>query len=267
MKKQTLMLVLIGVILFIAGSAIAYASVQGAKKNASSSSSTGTPVNITAVVAKSNIPAGTTGQQMISQNLVALEPISSKSYLATDLTSLQGLSYEVLSTPVQKGHAISSTELTASTAAISIPQNQDAMSVSVSGAGDLAGYLQPGAHVDIYANITHPSSGGPPVAANANIPIPCTELAMSSIEVLDVSQTSPDLANTKGATPGAANTSGRSVPSSETLLLALTPAQARTLSFLSQNEQISVVQPQQGAVPPPVGECIGTGQTTTAPGS
>ena len=264
MKKQTLMLVLIGVILFVAGSAIAYASVQGAKKN-TNTSSIGTPVNVTAVVAKSNIPAGTTGQQMISQNLVALQSIPSKSFLATDLTSTQALLGEDLTTAVQKGHAISSTELNASTASISIPQNQDAMAVTVSGAGDLAGYLQPGSHVDVYANITKPSTGGPPVAANANIPIPCTELAMANIEVMDVSQTSPNLANTKGATPGAASSSGRSVPSSETLLLALTPGQARTLSFLSQNEQISVVQPQQGAVPPAVGECIGTDQTSIAP--
>ena len=34
MKKQTLILVMIGVILFIAGSAIAYASVEGASKHA-----------------------------------------------------------------------------------------------------------------------------------------------------------------------------------------------------------------------------------------
>jgi Flp pilus assembly protein CpaB len=264
-KKQTLMLVMIGVILFIAGSAIAYASVQGAKKNTNSSVA-GAPVNVTAVVAKANIPAGTTGQQMISQNLVSLQPIPSKSFLATDLTSTQALLGEDLTTAVQKGHAISSTQLNVSTAAISIPQNQDAMAVSISGAGDLAGYLQPGAHVDVYADITKPSAGGPPLPANANIPIPCTELAMANIEVLDVSQTSPNLANTKGATP-AAPSSGRSVPSSETLLLALTPGQARTLSFLSQNEQISVVQPQQGAVPPAVGECIGTGQTSISPGA
>jgi Flp pilus assembly protein CpaB len=264
-KKQTLMLVMIGVILFIAGSAIAYASVQGAKKN-TNTAVTGAPVNVTAVVAKSTIPAGTTGQQMISQHLVALEPISSKSFLATDLTSTQALLGEDLTTAVQKGHAISSTELNVSTAAISIPQNQDAIAIAISGAGDLAGYLQPGSHVDVYANITKPSQGGPALPANANIPIPCTELAMANIEVLDVSQTSPNLANTKGATPGAAApTSGRSVPASETLLLALTPGQARTLSFLSQNEQISVVQPQQGAVPPAVGECIGSGQTSISP--
>lgn len=260
------MLVVIGVILFIAGSAIAYASVQGAKKS-SGSSSTGTPVNVTAVVAKSDIPAGTTGQEMISKNLVALAPVSSKSFLATDLTSTQGLTDEVLTTQVLKGHAISSTQLSVSTAAISIPQNEDAMSVAISGAGNLAGYLQPGSHVDVYATIAKPSVGGPPLPANANIPIPCTELAMANIEVLDVSQTSPNLANTKGATPGSASTAGRSVPSSETLLLALTPGQARTLSFLSLNEQISVVQPQQGAVAPAVGECIGTGQTSISPGA
>jgi Flp pilus assembly protein CpaB len=264
-KKQTLMLVVIGVILFIAGSAIAYASVQGAKKS-SGSASTEAPVNITAVVAKSDIPAGTTGQEMISKNLVALQPIPSKSFLATDLTSLQGLTDEVLSTQVLKGHAVSSTQLSASTASISIPQNEDAMSVSVAGAGDLAGYLQPGIHVDIYANITRTSSGGPPLPATANIPVPCTELAMANIEVLDVSQTSPSLANTKGATPNTP-AAGRSVPGSETLLLALTPGQARTLSFLSQNESISVVQPQQGAVPPAVGECIGSGQSAIAPGA
>ena len=34
----------------------------------------------------------------------------------------------------------------------------DAMAVSISGAQDLAGYLQPGSHVDIYANITKISS-------------------------------------------------------------------------------------------------------------
>jgi Flp pilus assembly protein CpaB len=263
-KKQTLMLVVIGVILFIAGSAIAYASVQGAKKS-SGSASTEAPVNITAVVAKSDIPAGTTGQEMISKNLVALEPIPSKSFLATDLTSLQGLPEEVLSSPVLKGHAVSSTQLNASTAAISIPQNQDAMAVAISGAGDLAGYLQPGSHVDVYANIRALSAGGPPLPASANVPVPCTELAMANIEVLDVSQTSPNLANTKGATPGAASASGRTVPSTETLLLALTPGQARTLTFLSLNETITVVQPQQGAVPPAVGECIGTGQTSIAP--
>jgi Flp pilus assembly protein CpaB len=260
-KKQTLILVLIGVILFVAGSAIAYASVQGAKKN-TTSPTTHAPVNVSAVVAKANIPAGTTGQAMEAQGLVGLELVSAKAYSPSDLTSLQGLSDEVLTAPVQKGNAIATTELTVSTQAISIPQGLDAMTVAISGAENLAGYLQPGGHVDVYANITKLSAGGTGTGVSASIPIPCTELAMTNIEVMDVSSTSPSLAATKG-TAGAST--GRAVPGAETLLLALTPGQARSLEFLTQNEAISVVQPDQEVNPPTVGACIGTDQTTSAP--
>ncbi len=248
MKKQTLILVLIGVILFVAGSAIAYASVQGAKKN-TNSPTTQAPVSTSAVVAKSDIPAGTTGQAMISQHLVALELIPTKSYVPTDLTTVQSLPDEVLTAPVQKGQAINTTELTASSSAISIPKGMDAMTVGITGASSLAGYLQPGGHVDIYGNITKTTQG-------SSLPVPCTETAMTDIQVLDVSSTSPALSASKG---------GRTVPGSETLLLALTPGQARTLQFLVQNEGISVVQTQDGTVPPVIGECIGTDQTSTAP--
>lgn len=260
MKKQTLILVLIGVVLFVAGSAIAYASVQGAKKN-TTSPTTQAPVNISAVVAKTNIPAGTTGQQMEAQGMVGLALVPSKTYSPNDLTSLQGLSDEVLNAPVQKGNAIASTELTVSTQAISIPQGLDAMTVAIGGAENLAGYLQPGSHVDIYANITKVSGGGTTTGASASIPLPCTELAMTNIEVMDVSSTVPSLTSTKGS----ATATGRSVPGSETLLLALTPGQARSLEFLSQNETISVVQPDQEVNPPTVGQCIGTDQTVSAP--
>ena len=261
-KKQTLMLVLIGVILFIAGSAIAYASVQGAKKSSTTTSS-GTPTSYSAVVAKSNIPAGTTGQAMVAQGMVSLELVPAKSFVATDLTSLQGLTDEVLTAPVQKGQAISATDLNVSTQAISIPQGLDAMSVDIGGAQNLAGYLQPGSHVDIYANISKISAGGTP-GISASIPTPCTELAMTNIEVMDVSSTSPSLSGTKAAVGSTASPS-RSVPGSETLLLALTPAQTRTLEFLSQNESISVVQPDQEVNPPAVGQCIGTDQTISHP--
>jgi pilus assembly protein CpaB len=243
-----MILVLIGVILFVAGSAIAYASVQGAKKN-TNSPTTQAPVSTSAVVATSDIPTGTTGQSMISQHMVALELIPTKSYTPADLTSLQSLSDTVLTAPIQKGHAVSSTDLKASSSTISIPQGMDAMTVSIAGANGLAGYLQPGGHVDVYGNITKTTAG-------SSLPVPCTELAMADIEVLDVSSTSPDLAASKG---------GRTVPGSETLLLALNPGQARTLQFIESNEGISVVQTQEGTLPPVIGQCIGTDQTASAP--
>jgi Flp pilus assembly protein CpaB len=253
-KKQTLVLVVIGVILFIAGGAIAYASVEKASKQ-SGSPTVVTGTSTSAVVAKQNIPAGTTGQTMVSQGLVALELVPTKTYTAADLQSLQALTDEVLTAPVQKGSAITSTALIASTSSISVPKGLDAMTVSLTGAADLAGYLQPGAHVDVYANITKISTSS---QTSSTLALPCTELAMANIQVLDVSQTAPSLAGTKGS-------AGRTIPSGETMLLALTPSQARSLEFLTQNEAISVVQTQQDTNPPPVSQCIGTDQTTSGP--
>ena len=258
MKRQTLILVMIGVILFIAGSAIAYASVKGASKNAGTGA-TVAPVSTSAVVAKKDIPAGTTGQEMVSSGLVALELIPTKSYVATDLGSVSGLNDEVLTQAVTKGHAISSTELTASTSSISLPTGMNAATVTLSGTNALAGYLQPGSRVDVYANIKSLSSGAnATTASGSTLPVPCTELAMANIQVLDVESTVPSYTSKPSAT-------GRTIPANETLLLAVTPNNARTLEFLSQNESVSVVQTQKDVSPPPVGQCIGTDQTTSAP--
>jgi Flp pilus assembly protein CpaB len=249
-KKQTLILVMIGVILFIAGGAIAYASVESASKHSSTpnaSSSTGT----WAVVATRDLPVGTTGQQMLSQRLVAIEQIPTKSFVPTDLGSFGALTEQVLTTNVAKGQAISSTELTASTSSISLPTGLDAVTVTLTGVNALAGYLQPGSDVDVYANITK-------VSASSTLPIPCTEMAMADIEVLDVQ-------STVGSYSTHPTSTGRPIPSTETLLLAVTPPQARTLEFLSQNETISVVQTLRGTPAPATGQCIGTEQTTAAP--
>lgn len=256
MKKQTLILVLIGVILFIAGSAIAYASVKGASKG--SGTNVQAPVSTSAVVAKSNIPAGTTGQQMVSSGMVAIELIPTKSYSPTDLGSLSGLNDEVLSQSITKGHAISSTQLTASTSSISLPTGMNAVTVTLSGTDALAGYLQPGSRVDVYANIKSLSTAPNAAASASSLPVPCTELAMSDIQVLDVESTVPSYSSHP-------TSAGRTIPASETLLLAVSPSNARSLEFLSQNEAVSVVQTQKDASPPPVGQCIGTEQTTSAP--
>jgi Flp pilus assembly protein CpaB len=254
-KKQTLILVVIGAILFVAGSVIAYASVRGASKGANNGANTVPSSTTSAVVAKKDIPAGTTGQAMVSNGMIALQLVPTKSFLATDLTSLQALNDEVLTTAVTKGQALNSTELNASTSAISVPVGLDAMTLNLPGTSALAGYLQPGARVDVYANITKVSNNS---AASATLPVPCTELSMADVQVIDVSSTSPSLSGTKGS-------GGRTLPSSETVLVAVTSAQARMLSFLSQNETVSLVQTQTDTNPPPVGQCIGTDQTTSAP--
>ena len=70
------------------------------------------------------------------------------------------------------------------------------------GTDGLAGYLQPGSRVDVYANITKISTYS---AAAATLPVPCTELAMANIQVLDVESTVPSFAGHQTA-------AGRTIP-------------------------------------------------------
>jgi hypothetical protein len=58
---------------------------------------------------------------------------------------------------------------------------------------------------------------------------------------------------------------GRTIPTSETILLAVSPAQSQTISFLTQNETLSVVQTQKDTQPPVIGQCNGTGQYSMVP--
>ena len=255
MKKQTLILVAIGVILFLAGSVIAFASVEGASKHAGNGANAVAPTVTSVVVAKKDIPAGTTGNSMVSNGLVAIEPLPTKDVGQTDLGSLTGLSNQVLTQPVKKGQAVSTTQLTASASSISVPTGLNAVTVQLSGTQSLAGYLQPGARVDVYANITKTSTNS---GASSTLPLPCTELAMANIQVLDVQSASPTFASHP-------TSSGRTIPANETILLAVSPGQARSIEFLSQNESISLVQTQQDASPPALNQCVGTDQTTGAP--
>ena len=254
-KKQTLILVAIGVLLFFAGSVIAFASVEGASKSAGTNANSVVPSVTSVVVAKVNIPAGTTGNSMVSNGMVAIEPIPAKNATATDLGSLTGLANQALTQSVKKGQAISTAQLAASASSISVPTGLNAVTVTLSGTQSLAGYLQPGARVDVYANISKVSTNS---GASSTLPLPCTELAMANVQVLDVESSSPTYASHP-------TSAGRTIPANETILLAVSPDQARSIEFLSQNEAISLVQTQQDANPPALNQCVGTDQTTGAP--
>jgi Flp pilus assembly protein CpaB len=125
----------------------------------------------------------------------------------------------------------------------------------------LAGYLQPGSSVDIYADISKLSSiqstsnASSASTSSGNVSLPCTELLMSGVEVLDVSNVVPAL------NPHVTS-AGRVIPTSITILLAVTPVQSRTITFMTENETLSVTQTQKGTTPPPIGQCVGTGGIT-----
>ena len=254
MKRQTLILVVIGVVLFVAGGGIAFATVESSATHQSTSQQSPT---VPVVVATTFIPVGTTGEAMEAQGMVAVQSLPESKFALNDLTSLQALTDVALTKPVPKGAAVNASELRTSTSQISLPKGKDGVTISVSGVAGLAGYLQPGSEVDVYANISKLSSTASGAQLlPANVTLPCTELIMSGVEVLDVSSVVPALSQH-------ASSATRSVPTSITILLAVNPSQARTITFMSENETLSVTQTQPGTSSVPVGQCIGTAQTSS----
>jgi Flp pilus assembly protein CpaB len=273
-RRQSLMLVVIGVVLFIAGGGIAFVTVNNSAKKNATPPSVAAPTTTPAVVVSGVVPAGTTGQTMVSKGLVSVQLIPKSTYVATDISSLQALNNQVLTATLQKGQAVSTTNLLASTSSISVPTGMDAITISATGVDGLAGYLQPGTTVDVYANVNKLSQypgGGAPLPAG--LAIPCVELISPSIQVMDVSTTvppySPPATGATGTAAAVANpaaaAAGRTIPASLTLLLAMTPVQAKETAFMLANETLSVVQTSKDATPPPVGVCEGTGQYSILP--
>ena len=257
-KRQTMILVMIGVILFIAGSAIAYASVEGASKHAGAGANVQAPVSTTAVVAKSDIPAGTTGQAMVSSGMVAIELIPTRAYFPDRPGLALRVDQRGLDAACDQGPRHQ----------LDVPHCQHVLDLVADRAGRVTdhgqrdgrtGRLPPArSRVDVYANITKVSTASNALRARRRC------LCRAPSWRWPTSRFSTSRAPSR---PTPATRRRRAAPSraNETLLLAVSPSQARTVEFLAQNEALSVVQTQKDTSPPPLGQCIGTDQTASAP--
>jgi Flp pilus assembly protein CpaB len=274
-KRQTLTLVVIGVLLFIAGGGIAFVSVvKGSKNHTPTPPQTAATITLPAVVAIKPIPAGTTGAAMVNNKLVAIQQIPQKSFLTTDVATFTALTDEVVTTTLAKGAVLQAGELTASTTVISLPTGDDGITVSVSAPEGLAGYLQPGDQIDLYADVSKLSAdANTGKFVPAGTPIPCTALIAPDITVIDVSDTSPAFdphaatttATTSGSSTAPTGPTARVIPTTLTLLLAVTPAEAQTVAFMSSFEGLYVAETQKSAPSPAPTQCLSTGNLITAP--
>ena len=179
---------------------------------------------------------------MVSNGMVAIELIPTKSYSPTDLGSLAGLTDEVLTQSVTKGHAISSTELTASTSSISLPTGMDGVTVILSGTAGLAGYLQPGSRVDVYANITKVSTASTRGSRRD---------APAAVHRAGHDQHRGPRRRRAPCrpTPTKPTSAGRTIPASETLLLRRQPEPGQDRSSSSRRTRpLSVVQTQKDTI-------------------
>ena len=238
MAKRSTMLIVIGVAVFVLGAAVVVVSLHAHANGTTKAEVTGdSGLHTAVVVATSSVAAGTSGESLIESKSVALEPVPAREFSADDLTSLASLEQESLLRSLPAGTPVQASDLSADTGPLTPPSGYESIALTLdSGASGLAGYLQPGSDVDVYANVIKASN-----TVNGSVQLPCVALVAPSVEVLDVSDEVP--AYRSDPVVG-----GRSVPDSITVLVSVSPTLAPSMVYYAENDQLYLVASGQSKV-------------------
>ena len=242
MSKRSTVLIAIGMAVFIVGAGLVLVSLHGkgssSPKKANLTAIGGTQ-GVDVVVTTGPVTAGTTGETLVESGKVKLERIASNQATADVITSFAQLQMSSVDHALAAGTAIQTTDLTPSSGLLPVPAGDESLTITLNSAQSaLAGYLQPGQKVNIYSNISKLTSSG---ASAANQALPCVTLVASQVTVLDVSNAA--------APYSSAVQGGRTVPTTITVLLAVTPQEAPAVVFHAVNESLYLVASDQTTVP------------------
>lgn len=243
MSKRSTLLIVIGIAVFLLGAGLVVVSLGGhpARGATAGQVSSAGGTRATVVVTTSPVSAGASGESLIESKSVALQSIPASQAKPTDVATLTALQQQSLVHSLPAGTAIQASDLSPAAGPVAAPAGDQSIAVTLgSSAAGLAGYLQPGSYVDIYANV---------VKGGAIVHVPCVVAVAHKVPVLDVSDAVP--AYRSNPTSG-----GRAAPASITVFLAVTPAQAPTVVYYTSNEQLYLLATNQSSAPP-TGACSG----------
>ena len=216
MKTKSNALLMIGALAFLLGAAL----VLGALRGGTDAKASG-KVGSTVLVAKSAIPAGTTGDVAVQQGLVVAREVKPADRAGDALSSTADLSGRTLDVAVAPGQQLRASLLrppTLRAASIKIPEGKQGVAVQLPFVAGGAGYVAAGDRVNIYGNAQKDAPGGA-----------ITKLVLANVQVLDVSsEVAPRVAGSEDRPSGTA----------VTYLLALDPNEAEQVIFLAANEQV-----------------------------
>jgi Flp pilus assembly protein CpaB len=187
------------------------------------------------LVAVRPIPAGTTGSNAAAQGLVERRSVDAATRPENALTEVSQLAGKVSVTAVAAGQILTADQFPQAQTRIGtvrIPEDKTALALALENVPGVAGFAGAGDRIDIYAVVRAVDGGQAGV-----------RLILQGIEVLSVNGT--QLAPTQGQ-PGGAGL---------VFLLAVTPAEAERLIYLTSFERLyfSLVPRDQPPVPPTPG--------------
>jgi len=267
-RQRSNLIILFGIAFFLIGGAIVYLIVTDDEDDGAGTAAG--PGEVTVFVAAQDIPANTTGADVIEQGLLATEQVPAGSQPVGAITTAGGLDNQLFVVGVAEGDVITSSQLAVrSLSNISVPDGYDGVAVTLPYVNGGAGYVAPGDTVNVYglygtsdeaAGLTTGAAGATP----DGVLVPRTELVLTNVLVLDVS--AQEARSTATTTPPDQQPAQQTTVSRTgletplTYLLALKPADAERVVQVSQFAElyVSLTAPEA----PPAGDTPGADGST-----
>jgi Flp pilus assembly protein CpaB len=229
MAKRSNLIVTLGLTVFIVGAAATYLVARGGDDDASPAAGSG---KATVLVAAKPIPAGTSGANAVNSGMVKSKTVVESAKPATALTDPSQLVGRTANLGVAEGQILTTDQFVQAQTRIGtlqIPEGKTALALQLANVPGVAGFAGAGDRINIYGVVKSAveARGGPSV-----------KLIMQNTEVLNVNGTT--LAASQGQ-PGGTGL---------VYLLAVTPAEAERLVYLTTFEQLyfSLVAKEQASV-------------------
>lgn len=231
--RRSNLLVIAGIGFFVVGVVVVALLSRDNGTSQASAASSGT---VDVLVAKEDIPAGTTGEDASSK--VEVRRISSADRQPDALSTPSQLSNEILTVKFTHNEQIRSAGLRvrSKTPTVQVPQGKEAVAVSVPYVAGGAGYLAPGDLVNVYEVIPAPVNGAP-----TQLDAPRTQLLLTNVKVIDIDK---QVASLTAAQDTATQTGVATRPASSsanlTVLLALDPVDVEKVVFGSSTSGVNL---------------------------
>lgn len=214
MAKRSNLIVVLGVVVFIIGASATYLISRSGDDDVTAGEG-----QVSVLFAERDIPAGTTGTDAVSSGAVRSRAVAATAAPADAVTDQSQLAGLVTVLGVAEGQTLRLSQFREAQTRIGtleIPEGRTAMAVQMANVPGVAGFAGAGDRINVYGLI-RPDGAFPAGAAR---------LIMQGIEVLNVNGTT--LAGTQGQ-PGAPGL---------VFLLAVTPAEAERLAYLTSFQQL-----------------------------
>jgi len=214
-RQRSNLIVVLGVVVFVIGAAAAWLVLRD---HGSSASATSSKDKVQVLVAEKRIPAGTKGDQAVQQGMVTTKEVDTGAKPPTAFTDPSQLPGRTSQGDVAEGQILTAEQFAQAQTAIGtvkIPDGKTALALQLGNVPGVAGFAGAGDKIDIYGVLKSAPGKGQ-----------VTHLVMQGVDVLNVNGTT--------LAPNAGQPGGTGL----VFLLAVTPAQAEHLVYLTSFEQL-----------------------------